>query len=357
MKLLLVGPTIFPIHGQSLAFSRFEESICESDKIVVDTNLECKSKITKIIYSIFLLFEIMIKTLFFKYEKVYFTCSRSIFGSFKDVILINIAAYRKKKIVNHLHGSDFYEFFHASPRWYRYILAHTYHKVDVSIVLLERMREQFRDFPNMRVEIVPNFYDEELEVSLITKSRKKVNFVYLSNIMMSKGVFELIESFKDISADYDHVSLSIAGEFMSDASMNFEETKLKFISEISGINNISYLGKVYGEEKIKLLQRSDIFVLPSYYVSEALPISIIEAMACGNAIITSNHKYLPDLISESNGLLAEPKSVSSLSECFRTLLMDLSLVKKMQRYNTLHAKKMYSLDKYIKKLKGIIESC
>ena len=47
-KILLVGPLMPPIHGQSMAFTRFTESIKDKNKIVINTNHEDKSNLVKI---------------------------------------------------------------------------------------------------------------------------------------------------------------------------------------------------------------------------------------------------------------------------------------------------------------------
>jgi len=354
MKYLLVGPIIEPVHGQSLAFTRFIESIKTDSKIVIDTNLESKSKIGKVLHTFITLTVIFIKALFYKYDIVYFTCSRSLLGSIKDILLINIVALKKKKIINHLHGSDFYDFLHTCPKWYKKILIHSYNKVAVSIVLLERMKDQFNDFENMKVEVVSNFYDKELGEELVSKEAEIINLVYLSNIMCSKGIFDLINAFKQLVQKHNNIHLTIAGGFIADKYMSIDDVKVNFLSEIKASTCISYLGKVFGEEKTKLLQHSDIFVLPTYYESEAFPISIIEGMACGNAIVTTNYKYLPDVISDSSGILIEPKSVTSLAKGIEILLNDVDRLRVLQTNNQLLAKEKYSIETYINNLKRIV---
>jgi len=160
--ILLVGPLFPPIHGQSLAFTRFVEHIDDKNKIVININYEDNSKLLKVLITFKTLYLIVFKTLFFKYDVVYFTCSRSFLGSIKDVLLINLVSFKKVKLINHLHGSDFYDFLHGSSKWYKNILFYSYNKVDTSIVLLDSMQKQFKDFKNMSVEVVPNFYDSEL---------------------------------------------------------------------------------------------------------------------------------------------------------------------------------------------------
>jgi glycosyltransferase involved in cell wall biosynthesis len=354
MKILLVGPLLPPVHGQSLAFTRFVESINEDKKIVVNINLEDKNKLGKVFATFKTLFLIFLKAVFIKYDVVYFTCSRSMLGSVKDIVLINLVSLKGVRVVNHLHGSDFKEFLDSSPKWYQKILLKSYKKVDTSIVLLESMRAQFSDFPDMKVEVVPNFYDKDLGKKLVEKEENKINLVYLSNIMNSKGIFELIEAFESLCKKHNNIYLNIAGGYIADEYMSIDEVREKFQNKISNNDKITYMGKTFGIEKVKLLQSSDIFVLPSYYKSEAFPISIIEAMACGNAVVTTNYKYLPDVVSDKNGMLVEIKSVDSLVDGIECLLKDTDRLREMQKYNEHEAKNNYSLNKYISNLNKIV---
>lgn len=275
-------------------------------------------------------------------------------GSIKDVLLIKLASFKNIKLINHLHGSDFYEFLHGSSAWYQKILFNAYSKVDTSIVLHKFMKSQFKDFKDMNIEVVSNFYDKELELEQKVKDKNNINVLYLSNIIKSKGIFELIGAFKELSKKYENMYLNIAGDFMGDEYLSGSEVKKQFLEKIKHISKINYLGKVYGGEKVKLLQGSDIFVLPSYYRSEAFPISIIEAMKCGNVIITTNYKYLPEIVNSKNGILVEPKSVDSLINGMNTILEDNEILIDIQEYNKKEAKEKYSLDKYIDKLNKIV---
>ncbi len=354
LNILLVGPVLPPIHGQSLAFTRFFESIDSSSKLIIDTNMEELSGFAKLFGTLKTLYLILYTLLFKKVDIVYFTCSRSLMGSVKDILLINLASFKNIKIINHLHGSDFYDFVHGSSPLYKKILLKSYEKVETSIVLLNSMKQQFKDFPVMNIEVVSNFYDKELEVELIKKDNTVVNIVYLSNIIKSKGVLELVDAFNELSSLHDNIYLNIAGGFMSDEYLSSKEIKQRFLEKISQNSKIKYLGKVFGGEKVKLLQSSDIFVLPSYYKSEAFPISIIEAMVCSNAIVTTNYKYLPEVVNAENGLLVEVKSVESLRNAIVRLLHNPDILKAMQIHNKKEAQKKYSLNQYIDTLHGIL---
>ena len=354
LKILFVGPLLPPVHGQSLAFTRFVGSVKDENKIVVDTNIEVKLKFGKVFYAFKILSSILIKTIFVKCNVIYFTCSRSFLGSLKDVLLINLAALKNIKLVNHLHGSDFYEFLHSSPKWYQSTLFYSYSKVDISIVLLDSMKAQFIDFPNMELKVVVNFYDKECNERLAEKEKNKINLVYLSNIISSKGIFELIDAFEVLSKTHENIHLNIAGGYIADEYLSIDKVRKKFEQKISLSNRITYTGKIFEREKVALLQKSDIFILPSYYKSEAFPISIIEAMACKNAIVTTNYKYLPEVVGEKNGVLVNPKSVESLIEGVEILLNDIEKLRKIQAHNKVEAQNKYSLNQYLKNLNEIV---
>ena len=76
------------------------------------------------------------------------------------------------------------------------------------------------------------------------------------------------------------------------------------INTLKNRENINFLGPVFEEEKIKLLEQADVFVLPTYYVNEGQPVSIIEAMAYKNAIISTPYRSIVDLVTnEKEGFL------------------------------------------------------
>ena len=350
MKILFVGPLSPPIHGQSLAFTRFYESIDNNNKLLINTNITT-NKALNTVKNLVLIFS---KLFLHKIDTVYFTCSRSISGSIKDILLITLASFKGIRLVNHLHGSDFYEFLHRSPTWYQHLLINAYGKVDTSIVLLDEMREQFKDFPTMNIVVVPNFYDEDLDTELISKDTSYITILYLSNIIKSKGIFELINAFNALTKKYDNIVLNIAGTFMADIYMSKEKVEQQFLQQIKNNPKIKYLGTVQGKDKIELLQRSDLFVLPSYYPSEAFPISIIEAMRSGNAIITTDYKYLPNIVKPKNEVLVEIKSVSSLITGIERLLEDPIRLHTIQEHNIKTAKENYTLAHYLDQLKKIV---
>ena len=84
-------------------------------------------------------------------------------------------------------------------------------------------------------------------------------------------------------------------------------------------NVAEYIGWISGEEKTKLLNEVDVFVLPSY--NEGLPISILEAMSYNLPIISTKVGGIPEILkNEYNGYLINPGDLIALENAISALI-------------------------------------
>ncbi len=75
------------------------------------------------------------------------------------------------------------------------------------------------------------------------------------------------------------------------------------------------------DDVVSLIHQSDVVVLPSYY-REGIPRSLVEAMACGKAVITTDTPGCRDTVEPGvNGLLIEPRSVQALAAAMERLAL------------------------------------
>lgn len=93
--------------------------------------------------------------------------------------------------------------------------------------------------------------------------------------------------------------------------------------------NIIFSGVVPHEKIPRYLNAADIFVLPT--LKEGCCNAIIEAMACGLPIISSNRSFNNDILDETNAILVDPTNIQEIAEAIKLLKSNEVLRKKMAR--------------------------
>ncbi len=128
--------------------------------------------------------------------------------------------------------------------------------------------------------------------------------------MDEKGVFDLLNLVhKNKEYLQNKINIIIGGDG------EIEKLRNK-IHEFEISHIVNFIGWVSGEEKVKLLTESDVFLLPSYY--EGLPISILEAMSYNMPIIATDVGGIPTIVKGNiNGILIKPGDQISLFKAMK----------------------------------------
>lgn len=357
--ILFLGPLPPPLNGQSYAFQKLLEYFSNEHHILINQNLQHFSSFIKFWKTLLIILRYLRIFVFESVEVVYISGSRSSLGAIKDVVAIYLFGLKKCRIVMHIHASGFDHYIDGLPWGVKGIFIRAYTKVHHFIILVPDMiKEYLRWVLPEKISVVSNFYDlKPRRHGFWNKDKnRKFRIVYFSNLLYSKGIFDLITAFHFVSRSTDQFELIVAGEFGSDSIMNASDVEEKFYECLKQNPNISYKGFVYGEDKAKLLSEADVFCLPSFYSSEAVPISMIEAMACGCVIVCTDHHYLTELITPLSGFCVQAKSPVEISEKLMYLYHHPIEIQKMGQYNMHLAAEQYSISAHVSSIKKIIES-
>ncbi len=182
------------------------------------------------------------------------------------------------------------------------------------------------------INLVKNF---SLETKIEHQKKSTTHkILFLSRMVKAKGVFELIEAFKKVNQKIKNSELILAGDGEA-----FQEVA----SLVANIENIRLTGYVEGDEKIALLEESDVYILPSY--SEGLPISVLEAMLFGLPIITTRVGGLKNFFKNKKmGYFIEPKDRYQIEESLFSILSNKDKTIEISKYNHQYAKKYLTND-------------
>lgn len=287
----------------------------------------------------------------------YFTISQTKLGNLRDMFLLQQLLKKKKKVIIHYHGGYYKKLYNSFTSIQKYMNRRLIGKVDTMIALSESLRQLFTDVISLdKVKVCENFIedsslisDDLFEKKLIKLSNQNddLQVLYLSNFIESKGYKDILQSINKLKSY--NIRVNFAGAFFSKQD---EEDFLNYIETQDLKDYVTYHGVVKSERKKELLLQSDIFILPTYYPKEGQPISLIEAMGNGLAIITTNHAGIPDIVTPKNGIIINPKSPNEIADAI-IKFRDKKLLVDVAKYNREYTLRNFKESDYIYKLENI----
>ena len=307
-----------PIHGLSKAVDTLYNSKLnkkyEFSNVDITNNKKILSTLKSLITS--------------KADLYYLTIAQTKGGNLRDLIIIKLLLMKKKKILVHLHGGYYRKMLQSDcNNIVKNVNLKLFRKLNGVIVLGNSLKYVFKGIVDKnKISVVENCVDEQYLISeekfnlkkenLDTK--EKLNIVYLSNFIESKGYKDILKVCTICKKNnVTKFNFIFAGKFYSpEAKTEFYE----YVKENKLQSMVDYRGIVQGKEKLNLLQKGDIFMLLTRYPKEGQPISIIEGMANGMSIITTNYAGIPDLMEDKkNGYFVDYNNHEAIYKLLLTM--------------------------------------
>jgi len=181
--------------------------------------------------------------------------------------------------------------------------------------------EYYYNLHKKDISVIGNGVDEKY-FHPVENENDKINILYAGRLDQKKGLFELVQSARDICATYENVFFKIAG------SGPFLNNLLNYVHKNGLSDRVLFYGHVDRNTLRSLYQNSSIFLLPSYY--EGLPNVILEAMSCGLPIVATDVGGISEVVHQGdNGFLIQPQDHIQISNSLKTVINDKSLRMKM----------------------------
>ncbi len=328
MSLILIGPMPPPIDGQSVAFGMLVEGCRERDwpHAVIDIARPgddfARGRLQRASDYLRAIPGYIAKLFASTRPTVYLTMAQSLSGGLRDAVFVGLARLRGARIVVHLHGGNYDGLYAAQGPWTQTVIRWFLHRTDVIIVLGERLRAMFDFDPTLaaRLAVVPNGLPAEISLRTAPKelpTESPIRLLFLSNLVESKGYLVLLEAL-DILVNEKNLDVEavFCGEFRVNPGergqvQSAEHGRALFDRQIARANlgeRVRYEGIVRGPEKVAALEAAHFFVLPTNYDNEGQPISILEAMAAGCVVVSTDYRGIPELVEDgqSGWLVPEP---------------------------------------------------
>lgn len=328
-KLLCILHYSPPAHGASKVgdFIKSSEKLkdefdCKFIKIKSSDTLEDIGKMNfrKIYLLLELFFNILFTIFIFRPEKIYFTASTKGFAFYRDVLLSGIWKFYKLfvscEVFYHYHTKGVKEFV-KNPRNLKLT---KYFLKDINLVLLSPMLEaDFEDVKTYKKVLflpngVENTYDENSFENYISKKDfAKINILYLSNMIKSKGYYEVLKLANNNKNQNIHFDFAGGWQNKEDEKEFFDFIKINHLEDI-----VTFHGFVNGCEKKELFENSQLFIFPTRYGNEAFPLSILEAFSYGLPTLSTDEGSIPFIIDEKSGVIVN--NLNNLNIAFNEML-------------------------------------
>lgn len=221
------------------------------------------------------------------------------------------AAYVWKcPVILHVHGSSFDEFVRDASGLSAAFQSAVFGAADVTIVLSEYWQEVLSArSDDDKIRVLPNAVaHDEYEPS---ESVAVPHVVFVSNHVERKGIREMTEAVARLYDQGLDFRTTIAGS--GPLSEHAERLAAQY-------EDVTYLGFISEAEKRQLLGEASVYVLPTY--AEGLPIAILEAMAGGNAVLSTTVGSISSIVDDANGILVPPGDVDALTLALEQLVTD-----------------------------------
>jgi len=272
---------------------------------------------------------------------------------FRDYIWVFLGRFFKAKVLLHVHGGKFL-FEKPTSGLTGNIINRMFADANSIIVLSEKEEESLKNLYTTQktIHVLENAINlEQIPVfdnDLNDENEHLTKLIFIGRVTESKGLHDILEAIQMMSPlDREKFIFDMYGE--GDLLTEMLEGFKEYLGE-----RFNYHGIVSGEGKWHALNASDVFLLPSRY-GEGLPMALLEAMALGKMVLTTNDASMSLVVKDrKNGFMVDKYNPEDIKKAMLSIV-DL---KEQERNNiSKEAQKTvydnYSAERYIVRLETI----
>jgi len=366
LKVLFVGPLPPPVHGVAVLQeilvtsdlkNRFNLAVLD----IADRGRNAQKTIGKLTFgnvatALWSCWRLLWKLVIFRPDVVFLFISQNQWGFFRDAVMIRLAHTLGARIVANLNGAGFRDFYESCPLVRQRRMRRTLGKISVVQVLGCNLRPIFDGLiPEDRIEVTPNGISSSQYFEVAEARAKRQpgqTLLYLSALAVSKGLVDLIDAFELCAEEFPESRLLVAGSWFRKED---KEQVLERVEKAGLGERIEFLGVVTGREKLDTFERSDIFLLPTWYSAEGQPVSILEAMASGLPVISCDRGAITEMVVDGKGgFIVMPRQPEEIAQRLRKLFSSPELVAAQGMFNVERVKRRFTLESFIDKVESDI---
>lgn len=171
--------------------------------------------------------------------------------------------------------------------------------------------------------------------------------LYLGTLEPRKNILGIIEAYNSLPQEFQRQHQLVLG-----GGKGWLDTEINAAIETLPSDRVIKAGYVSDADIVALYSGATCYIYPSHY--EGWGMQILEAMACGTPVITSDNSSLPE-VGGNAALYVQSEDQSTINEALLRVLKDPALRSQMSRAGIAHAKS-FTWETSAKKLKTLLEA-
>lgn len=244
---------------------------------------------------------------------IHMSCDTSTWRKSLYVKLLGLA--RARRVVLHVHGSHYQEFFDECSEAAQNSIRRLFHSVGAVVVLSEEWREIFlsrRICPEERLYVVHNGVRIPDHEVIGSKDYTSKRILFMGRLSARKSPDTILKAAKQVIAAHPETRFTFAGDGDID-------TYRQIAASLGVTENCDFVGWVSSDDKESLFKQHSIYCLPS--TNEGMPMSVLEAMSYGLATVVTPVGGVPQIIEDRrNGFLVPVGDYATLANRLVNLL-------------------------------------
>lgn len=287
-------------------------------------------------------------------KKIYFTLPKS-FGAFlRNASIIPFAKLNRVQILGELPGTSF--LFLENKNTIKYKIGLFFLRRIDQIRFLSPTIQKFheKEYGIKNSLVICNGIESP---TLVVNKNEVFNkptlqLIYVGSLEFSKGIMNTIKAINICINNNIDVHLNLVGQW---CYQNEKSQVLKFINENKLDSYITFHGTLINNAKWNIFKSSAILVHPTFW--DGVPLTILEALAIGLTIISTEIGGIPDTIkNQENGIILENNTPKNIYEAIKLYYYNRELLKKTSDKNMNLFKDKYNLSLFLKKMENWFEN-
>ena len=327
LKVLVVGQTPPPFHGQAIMIERllkgefarvelhhvrmaFSDSIGEVGRF----------RFAKVLHLASVILQITWQRIAHGATVLYYPpAGANRVPVYRDIIILCCTRWLFRRTVFHIHATGVSQLYPKLSPFIRFLFRRALFHPDAVIRIAATGPNDAELLAPKFNYVIPNGIDDDAGRfrSIVSRpttgdANSPLRILFVGFLRESKGVLDLVEACGQLKQRGVPFRLAVMGQFQSP---EFETLLKARIEQLQLFNQIEFLGLLTGDAKWQAYAQADVLCFPTFYESETFPTVLLEAMSFGLPTVATRWRGTPEIVDDGvTGYLVEPRDCVAVAD-------------------------------------------